>query len=398
MSDPPRPPSVSPPEAPPAPPQLRGHLPVLDGIRGVAILMVMVHHLAILTPRTPLETWFMRVAQLGAHGVDLFFVLSGFLITGILLDSRGSPGYFRRFYIRRALRIFPIYYAVLVVVFVVTPILHGLRDPALGGLEILKLKAPHAPWYFAYASNIYFAIHNSFMIHELGPTWSLAVEEQFYLTWALVVAWLSPRRLRQACVGLIVAAAAWRIGLWQNASGWLVIWVSTFSHLDALAVGALIAGLLRPPGAAVRWLRRAALPLLALGLAVSLPLFLRGELRFDSGLFLCFGYPPLVFGMGALLVLLLFAPPESRLRRIFSSRPLGFFARYSYAMYLFHVPISNWISINLLTEARLRALPGPALLGQGLYFLVAGGLVCGAAWLSWRLFEGPILSLKERWT
>jgi hypothetical protein len=64
--------------------------------------MVMVHHLAILTPRTPLETWFMRVAQLGAHGVDLFFVLSGFLITGILLDSRGSPGYFRRFYIRRA--------------------------------------------------------------------------------------------------------------------------------------------------------------------------------------------------------------------------------------------------------------------------------------------------------
>lgn len=398
MADPPHPPPVIQAEAPPATPRLRGHLPVLDGIRGVAILMVMVHHLAILTPHTPLEAWFIRVAQLGAHGVDLFFVLSGFLITGILLDSRGSPGYFRRFYIRRALRIFPIYYAVLLIVFVVTPIFHGLRDPALGGLEILKLKAPQAPWYFAYASNFYFAIHKSFMIPELGPTWSLAVEEQFYLTWALVVAWLSPLRLRQACVVLIVAAAAWRIGLWQLASGWLVIWVSTFSHIDALAVGALIAGLLRPPGAAILRLRRAALPLLGLGLAVSLLLFLRGELRFDSGLFLRFGYPALVFGMGGLLLRLLFAPPESRLSRVFSSRTLGFFARYSYAMYLFHVPISKWTSENLLTETRLRALPGPALLGQGLYFLLAGGLVCGAAWLSWRLFEGPILSLKERWT
>src|SRR5271156_1921130 len=128
------------------------HMVALDGVRGLAIVLVMfVHFVGALTPHGMLERGIVKVSNYGAWGVALFFVLSGFLITGILWDSKGDPRYFRSFYIRRTLRIFPLYYAVLAVLFLVLPRLPSLCPPSLDEA------ARHQGWVWAYLTNFYVA-------------------------------------------------------------------------------------------------------------------------------------------------------------------------------------------------------------------------------------------------
>src|ERR1700722_19007102 len=101
----------------------RNRLPYLDGLRGIAILLVMFHHFTVIQPRSPMESYLYRVSEFGAQGVDLFFVLSGFLITGILIDSKRNEHFFRTFYLRRALRICPVFYLLIAFSFCVLPVL-----------------------------------------------------------------------------------------------------------------------------------------------------------------------------------------------------------------------------------------------------------------------------------
>jgi len=116
-------------------PNLRGHMPVLDGVRGLAVLMVLVFHFVSNTlPTNSVERAIVGVTNYGSYGVELFFVLSGFLITGILYDAHSKPHYFRNFYMRRLLRIFPLYYGVLALVFFVAPLIPLLRGPTLNYL------------------------------------------------------------------------------------------------------------------------------------------------------------------------------------------------------------------------------------------------------------------------
>ncbi len=130
---------------------LRGHLPGLDGIRGLAILLVMtVHFIGGAVAETPLQKFFVKAAVHGWMGVDLFFVLSGFLITGILLGSKNKPRYFRNFYARRALRIFPLYYVVLIALFLILPL---LVKPS----PLLEIARSHQIWLWTYTSNFFIA-------------------------------------------------------------------------------------------------------------------------------------------------------------------------------------------------------------------------------------------------
>lgn len=203
----------------------------MDGLRGAAILMVMVSHLMILDQYNGNFLW--TFFKSGWMGVDLFFVLSGFLITDILLKTRNGDHYFRNFMARRTLRIFPLYYAVLILVLICGKVF----SPGATGDSIA--------WYFTYSSNIGMAIHNNWL-HIAGPLevshfWSLAVEEQFYLFWPIVVYFTEARRLIWLCVLMFLAGPFIRmfIGIPFESES-MAAYVLTPARMDSLALGALL--------------------------------------------------------------------------------------------------------------------------------------------------------------
>ena len=180
--------------------------PVLDGIRGLAIFAVLWHHLVTfsgLEPAVRLDYHLWRTGSWGWVGVDLFFVLSGFLITGILYDSRSSGRYYFNFFGRRALRILPLYYGVLAVAFLVVPAFLAPRSA--------EALTRDQAWYWLYLINVKFAFDGWPEPAYLGHFWSLAIEEQFYLIWPLVVRMLSRRRLLLVCMVCFLAALGLRV-------------------------------------------------------------------------------------------------------------------------------------------------------------------------------------------
>jgi len=180
----------------------------LDGLRGVAILLVLFLHFIIgqgvPAPSVLVDWWFIGIVRAGWMGVDLFFVLSGFLITGILLDTKGSRHYFRQFYTRRVLRIFPLYYGSLVLFLILLPTLFP-DDQVLHDLHA------DAVWFWTYLYNVKVAAAGFTPSSALGHFWSLAVEEQFYLIWPIVVLCLGRRHLLGAFWAGVVGALLCRI-------------------------------------------------------------------------------------------------------------------------------------------------------------------------------------------
>src|SRR6266849_4754306 len=172
----------------------------LDGIRGIAILLVLALHFGLpVCPPGILHD----ILGMGWAGVDLFFVLSGFLITGILLDSKGKPDYFRRFYLRRVFRILPIYYAYLIVFFHVVPVIAH----ATGRLATFEYGRGDEVWYWIYLSNWRHAVNQN---PHLRHFWSLSIEEQFYIVWPLVVYLMPARILKYVCVAIAISSTLLR--------------------------------------------------------------------------------------------------------------------------------------------------------------------------------------------
>src|SRR6185295_16426951 len=187
-------------------PNLKGHVPALDAIRGLAILLVTGYRFWSPPAEEAANDWLTSLFSLGLRGVDLFFVLSGFLITSILLDAKQKPHYFRNFYMRRTLRIFPLYYAVLAVTFVLLP---------LAGWSTTRLfPEAHANqgWLWFYGANVLQSLRGEWCLGGFNHFWSLAVEEHFYLVWPLVIYCCSRRTAMIACGGIIGAAVVARVG------------------------------------------------------------------------------------------------------------------------------------------------------------------------------------------
>lgn len=361
----------------------------LDGLRGIAILAVLIFHLTLLNRDHSLSTLLTPVMKMGWCGVDLFFVLSGFLITGILYDSKAGQHYFRNFYAHRVLRIFPLYYLVLFGTFVCGPLIRGLAG------DVRQVDLSSQLYYWSYTSNLLYAIRQGWMVgretRHLLVTWSLAIEEQFYLVWPLLV--LCGRRITliKLCIGMIIGAFGIRLMLSLLDASPVTVYVFTLDRMDTLAVGAVLALLLRKfpnhPGY-LGW-ARGALVLSAAGLAGIL--WLQGDFSEYGSLMQLFGYSLLAILFGALLLLALNSSGrgwvESICRGSSFLRTLG---KYSYGIYLFHLPIILW-----LADWVDAMYPKVTWLGQLALYLAAVALSVLAAWVSWNVYEKRFLGLKR---
>jgi len=375
-------------------PHHQSRLPALDGIRGIAVMLVVFYHVAeyqpTYLPQDP--SWlvpFSHLFAIGSHvgwiGGDLFFVLSGFLITGILLDARDSSSYFGSFYRRRAARILPAYYVVLLVYLLV------LRRLALPSWANLGDVAQHQSWYWTLSTNLLF-VENGW--HRLtSHLWSLAVEEQFYLLWPLCVYRFDRQRLLLLCGLTMAVSVGVRVAI--NLLGDpLAAYVLTPARLDALAAGAIVALLAADEHGLAPW-RRLAWCVAVLS-AIVFAAIAAHEFTTDpeNVVIQTFGYSAIAIMFAAGLVIAL-SNDRTHVARWLSTRPLRLLGQYSYGLYVFHHPV-----LFVMPPARVaRALEqtlGISLLARPLAIAFVAAVCCALAVSSWHLFEQPVLKLRER--
>jgi peptidoglycan/LPS O-acetylase OafA/YrhL len=356
---------------------VRGHMPALDGLRGTAILLVLAHAFDVIQTRSGPGHRVDVALDLGWIGVQLFFVLSGFLITGILLETRDAPNYYRGFLIRRALRIFPLYYGVLIVAYAIAP--HVVTPPAGHGA--------HQIWLWTYLEN--FAEPYGRGEPVFPHFWSLAVEEQFYVLWPLIV-WLVGRRgVIVVGAALTVAAIAARVVV-RVEVGNMAAYMFTPCRMDALAIGAATAALIRGDRLRRVIARAHAGGLGAAGGVLVLAGAIVGQLSREGRAMQTGGYTLIALGFAMLVVAAL--PVDAAPARLLSWRPLRMIGLYSYGMYVFHAPLHVYVGLPLL--ARISDSPGTAL-GLG-YAVALAAVTFGLAAASYHLYERRFLDLKPR--
>jgi peptidoglycan/LPS O-acetylase OafA/YrhL len=336
-------------------------IPQLDAVRGIAVLLVLLHNTDVY-PALHLRL----ISANGWMGVDLFFVLSGLLITGILLDTKQSDGYFRNFYARRCLRIWPLYYSVLLFMFVIVPVLRPSEAHTV-------FAARSSPWwaYPIFLQNFLVPIP-TMATGALGVTWSLAVEEQFYLIWPLVVRFCSEAQLRKIAIAVICISPALRFYLSQHQVN---IYSNTFCRLDGLMAGALLALVIRSVSFSPSKLLTSAW----IALLVSAPLALTIEMAFHAKW--------IVFSLTALasvsfIYLGLFST-QKWLRSVLTNRFLVYTGTICYGIYLLQKIPPDAAKTFHLDHHQFLALP------------ITAAATYSIAALSWNLLERPVLRLKR---
>jgi peptidoglycan/LPS O-acetylase OafA/YrhL len=353
-------------------------------------MVLIFHFIGGMEPTTSFERVLCKITAFGASGVELFFVLSGFLITGILVDARDDPRYFRNFYMRRFLRIFPLYYGVLTVLFVVVPTIPFFRGEALAYLQ------QRQAWAWLYAVNVHIATHGAWSMSYLDHFWSLCVEEHFYLVWPLLV-WLlarNPRRLMVVSATLAFGAMAARTIGFAAGLSWWTTYVLTPFRLDGLALGGFLALLARQPGGFETIARN--VPRVALVLAALAAGTVAWAKAAHDERSLAYPVRSAIFIMllATLLMWAVTTPEGSAASRFFRSRPLVLAGTYSYGLYVYH----HFISYYMVTNRTETMLAGP--LGSHLAAVVAQAVVgfaasAAIAYASYELFEKRFLALKR---
>ncbi len=330
-------------------------IPQLDAVRGVAILVVMLHNSGTL-PRLFAQGWM---------GVDLFFVLSGFLITGILIDSKQSESYFKSFYVRRCLRIWPLYYSALFFMFVLVPFLRPSEASTV-------FAARSSPWW------AYPLFLQNFLVPSptgatglLGVTWSLAVEEQFYLVWPWVIQYCSGTQMRRIAIAVICVSPVLRFYL---SSHHVNIYSNPFCRLDALMAGALLAVVVRSEN----FLPSSFLKRAWIALFVTAPLALLAAIL--GARWIAFSFTAMA--SMSFVYLALFSS-QKWLQVMLKNRFLTYTGVISYGLYLLHkIPFDAAKSFHF-DRHPLLVLPVAIVASYAL------------ANLSWNLLEKPFLRLKR---
>jgi peptidoglycan/LPS O-acetylase OafA/YrhL len=339
---------------------MENRLPQLDGVRGIAILLVMLVNTSDKYPQLHLQ----HFVGNGWMGVDLFFVLSGFLITGILLGSKTDPRYFRNFFVRRVLRILPLYYAILLLMFGLLPILR----PAEGHLIFAK----SSPWwaYPLFLQNVLVA-SPTLAVGPLGASWSVAIEEQFYLLWPLVVRYCSLAQLRRIAAVMIVVSAPLTLYLQAHH---VLIYSNVFCRQVGLMSGALLAVLVRSEGFVTAKSVKIAWPAFIITLAIA---SVAEEL---NARWLAFTFVALA---AASFIFLALYAEQSWLQTMLQNRFLMYTGTISYGLYLLHKLPGDVAQMLHLHEHPAAVLP---VIFLGSYALAV---------LSYNFFEKPFLRLKR---
>jgi peptidoglycan/LPS O-acetylase OafA/YrhL len=363
-------------------PVLQGHIPALDGIRGLAILLVTIYRFnGGSEGAEATDSFAFRLASMGFRGVDLFFVLSGFLIAGILLDSKQQPHYFRNFYARRALRILPLYYGMLVAALVL------LLLVSEGASSIFAKARDRQAWLWLLGTNILQAKIGGWPFGCFDHFWSLAVEGHFYLVWPLVIFLTNHRTAIAACIAVILLSITTRVA-WLLAGGNDVApEVFALFRADALAMGALLAMLAKQPGGLMRWRLWTQYGGWMLGISlVLLTIGNRRLLTIPDTLFAAF--------FACLISAAVVAPVGTTTSAFWNAGWLRFFGKYSYAMYVFQYPLipilAPILSVELLTN-----LFGNNWAARVTYILLMTAITTAVAFASWHLYERHFLSLKH---
>lgn len=354
-----------------------------DGLRGVFFLCILTLHVLEVWNHLPLPA-VLRLPYAMVHwawfAVDMFFVLSGFLITGVLLQMRGVRYAIRTFYFRRALRIFPPYYLLLAALAVWMVLEAGSID---------TLGQPAHLSYWVYLQNIFISRQGWDEFRPLSHLWSLAVEEQFYLLWPLLVLMMPLKRLRWILVGLFFMTILLRIAMVLNGEYPVAIYVLLFTRLDDLAAGSLIA-MLAASESNRQVLARLSPYAMAVGLATIFLIWaVRGRYWLLDPVVQMFGYTAnLVFAVG-LMSFAAFREHSTLIRMAFINKPMVWLGMRSYAAYLFHFPLAIGFQ-KLIERQGIDPLPGIALT-----FVLTFASTLITAELSWRYWERPWLSLRK---
>lgn len=353
----------------------RPYHPALEGLRGLAILLVVLYH----------NFNFFPYFNYGWLGVDLFFVLSGFLITDILFNTINTQNYFKNFYARRTLRIFPLYYLSLLLFLIILPALPGFP------LD-MSYYQKNQWWFWTYLQNWTLIFRYNPSSNALNHFWSLAVEEQYYLLWPFVIAWIKrPKRLLLFCLVALVAVIAARLYISGHKEFFpRQDWLFLFTRIDGLLIGSSLAIIYNVNPNIIRKYSTALI--LALAAFNFIIYFIHKDPDFP--VWGVAGYTTFA-AIFALLVYEAVKTDDKIVQFVFTSAPLRFLGKYSYGFYIFHWPIfllskpcadrltANWLQAGTISfqfaSATLATL-------VGLFVSL----------LSYHLFEKHFLKLKKQ--
>ena len=357
------------------------HCLELDGVRGIAIVGVTLYRYSkeldpAASPALAIARDFLSV---GDRGVDLFFVLSGFLITGILLNTKSKSGYFQNFIARRALRIFPLYFATMLVCLFIFPFLLSTK--------VFDLPRSHQCFLWTYTPNFYMAWENSWCFGPLDHFWSLAVEEHFYLLWPFAVYFLSLNALLRISVAIVLGVGIIRTFASMRPEWTVAVDVLTVFRCDALCMGAILAVIMvqRDHVDRMIWFAKRCLPFVAI---VSLVFVVTGKR------WMTLPHTIIPALMVVVLAIIVNGKKSGCLNQQLRSPCLRWFGKYSYGMYIVQLPLVSLLPISTMIWALGLEAMNPLMISL-VYLVTMVALTCVVAYVSFHQFENRFLRLKR---
>jgi len=353
----------------------------IDGLRALSIILVIFFHSNLFVGYWDNHSVAFNVLNSFDAGVSFFFLISGFLITGILVDTKQVDGFFKKFYARRFLRIFPLYYLILIFAFLVVPQFEHPRLEKWSNVE--------SSWYWLFLSNYYIALKGQFQHGLVDLSWSLSIEEQFYMLWPLVVFYLKPRNIFRVSIFCILFSLSLRVLLKVNGVGDLAIHVFTFTRLDGLCLGAILA---------LGYRKMVKLPDLSKVpyLIGVIPLIIHYILILRTDSFSLFLRGTLSYTLVAFFFAFIFMKVISSEKTIFNNPLLIMIGKYSYGIYLTHYPIASFLKpvVSSILESNYSTL-GVIYLLQLAYSSAVLVISLAVSFCIFHAYEKHFLKLKK---